>query len=152
MGSQVGNGECWTLAHDALVAVAEKCSFRGQDPCMASQGLIHGYLIYSYIPSPSKPEPQGKVRDAGVARGDIIQLLKAHFKYAGGEAWAGDPDHTAVITGVEPNGVVRVVQQNVAGKKRVESGKYDMSQMVSGEVRIFRAVGENWIGKLDPKW
>ncbi len=152
MGSQVGDGECWTLANNALVAVASKCSSRGQEPCMASQSFIHGYLMYSYIPALSNPEPQGKIRDAGVARGDIIQLLKAHFKYPGGEAWAGDPDHTAVITGVEPNGVLRVVEQNVSGKKRVQTGRYDMTQMVSGEVRIFRAVGESWIGKLDPKW
>lgn len=152
MGSQVGDGECWTLAHNALVVVAAKCSSRGQEPCMTSQGLVHGYLRYSYIPSSTNPEPQGKVRDAGVARGDIIQLLKAHFKYPGGEAWAGDPDHTAVITGVEPNGVVRVVEQNVGGKKRVQTGKYDMAQLVSGEVRIFQAVGDSWIGKLDPTW
>lgn len=152
MGSQVGDGECWTLANHALAAVASKCSSHDQEPCMASQSFIHGYLIYSYIPSSSNPEPQGKVRDGGVARGDIIQLFKAHFKYPGGEAWAGDPDHTAVITGVESNGVLRVVEQNVGGKRRVQIGKYDMSQMVSGEVRIFRAVGESWIGKLDPKW
>jgi hypothetical protein len=153
MGSQVGNGECWTLANDALKAVATKRSSRGQEPCMASQSFVHGYLMYSYIPSALKLEPQGKVRDAGVARGDIIQLYKAHFKYPdGGQAWAGDPDHTAVIAGVEPDGVLRVVEQNVGGKKRVQTGKYNMAYMVSGEVRIFRAVGESWIGKLDPTW
>jgi hypothetical protein len=153
MGSQVGDGECWTLANNALKVVATKCSSRGQEPCMASQSFIHGYLMYSYFPSSSIPEPQGKVEGAGVARGDIIQLYKAHFKYPdGGQAWAGDPDHTAVITGVEPDGVLRAVEQNVGGKKRVQPGKYNMAQMVSGEVRIFRAVGESWIGTLDPTW
>ena len=152
MGSQVGDGECWTLANNALKAVAAKCSSRGQEPCMASQSYIHGYLMYSFVQSASRPEPQGKVKDAGVARGDVIQLYKAHFKYPGGEMWAGAPDHTAVITGVDSDGVLRVVEQNVGGKKRVQPGKYNLAQMVSGEVRIYRAVGESWIGKLDPKW
>jgi hypothetical protein len=44
------------------------------------------------------------------------------------------------------------VEQNVGGKKRVQPGKYNLAQMVSGEVRIYRAVGESWIGKLDAKW
>ncbi|KAN0115104.1 hypothetical protein V8E51_004648 [Hyaloscypha variabilis] len=153
MGNKVGNGECWTLANDALKAVAATCSSRGQEPCMASQGVIHGYLMYSYVPSSANTEPQGKVRDTGVARGDVIQLYKAHFKFPdGGQAWAGNPDHTAVITGVEPDGVLRVVQQNSGGKKIVQTGKYNMAHIVSGEVRIFRAVGESWIGKLDPTW
>ena len=152
MGSQVGDGECWTLANNALKAVAAKCSSRGQEPCMASQSFIHGYLMYSFVPSAVRSEAQGNVKNAGVARGDVIQLYKAHFKYPGGEMWAGVPDHTAVITGVDSDGVLRVVEQNVGGKKRVQPGKYNLAQMVSGEVRIYRAVGESWIGKLDPKW
>lgn len=119
---------------------------------MASQSYVHGYLMYSFVPSASRPETQGKVKNAGVARGDVIQLYKAHFKYPGGEAWAGAPHHTAVITGVDSDGVLRVVEQNVGGKKRVQPGKYNLAQMASGEVRIYRAVGESWIGKLDPKW
>jgi len=153
MGIQVGNGECWTLANDALKAVAAKCSSRGREPCMASQGVIHGYLLYSFVPSSPNPEPQGKVTDTIVARGDIIQLYSAHFKFPdGGQARAGKPDHTAVITGVEPDGVLRIVQQNSGGKKFVQTGKYNMAHLVSGEVRIFRAVSESWIGKLDPTW
>lgn len=92
--------------------------------------------------------------EAGVARGDVIQLLSAHFKSKDGrsEKWAGAPDHTAVITGVESNGVLRVVEQNVGGVKRVRNGEYNMEELVKGEVRIFRAVGESWVGKLDPRW
>jgi hypothetical protein len=102
----------------------------------------------------SYPEPKGGVREAGVARGDIVQLLSAHFKSKDGrsEKWAGAPDHTAVVVFVEPNEVVRVVEQNIAGVKKVREGSYDMSEMVKGEVRIFRAVGERWVGKLDPTW
>ena len=74
----------------------------------------------------------------------ITQLLTPHYSIA--------PDHTAVIIGIEPNGVLNVVEQNVGGVKRVQEGSYDMSEFVEGEVRIFRAVGEGWVGKLDPTW
>jgi hypothetical protein len=122
---------------------------------MPSQSLLHGFLIYSYIPSVSPhPEPRGGTLEAGVARGDILQLRTAHFKAKDGmsEKWAGAPDHTAVVVGVEPNGAVRVVEQNVGGVKRVREGSYDMSELVRGEARIFRAVGESWAGKLEPRW
>ncbi len=65
---------------------------------------------------------------------------------------AGDPDHTAVITAVEPSGLLRVVEQNVGGVKRVREGRYDMSEMTAGEVRIFRAVGMGWLGELKADW
>lgn len=144
MGQQVGNGECWTLAREGLEAIG----------AMPSQMLIHGALVYSCLPAQSSnPQPQGSILDAGVARGDVIQILKAHFQLKnGGSAWAGDPDHTAVITSVEPNGVLKVVEQNVGGVKKVKTGSYDMSTMVTGELRIYRAVSESWAGKLDPNW
>ncbi|TAQ87867.1 hypothetical protein B7494_g3805 [Chlorociboria aeruginascens] len=150
---QVGDGECWTLANNSLIATASNCTSRGQEPCMSSQSYVHGYLIFSFVPAVSPyPEPKGGVLQAGVARGDVIQLLSTYFKAkdGGSEKWAGAPDHTAVVVEVEPNGVLRVLEQNVGGVKRVQDGRYDISELVKGEMRIFRAVGETWLGKLDP--
>ncbi|CZT08200.1 related to myosin tail region-interacting protein MTI1 [Rhynchosporium agropyri] len=154
MGSKVGNGECWTLANEALKAVATTYKAHNQEPCMASQSLVHGHILYTYIPTQSRqPVPAGGILAAGVARGDIIQILKAKFESAnGGWQTAGDPDHTAVITGVDPDGTLRVVQQNVGGKKIVMKGTYDMNEMTTGEVRIFRAVGADWLGELNTDW
>jgi hypothetical protein len=153
MGTQVGDGECWTLANEGLKAVAANCTSRGQEPCMASQSYVHGSLIYSFIPATSsRPSPPGGVREAGVARGDIIQFLSAHFKKGGSEQWAGMPDHTSVITSVEPNGLLRVVESNTGGVKVVKTGSYDMADLVGGEVRIFRPVAQSWVGELDPTW
>ncbi len=70
----------------------------------------------------------------------------------GSQKWAGDPDHTAVITHVEANGVLGVLEQNVGSSKRVQTGSYNMVELVNGDVRIFRAVGESWVGTLNPKW
>ena len=155
MGKQVGDGECWTLASDGLKAIAATCTARGQEPCMPSQSYIHGGTVYSLIPLTTPDQNPGRsLVAAGVARGDILQILTAHFKSKDGlrQAWAGDPDHTAVITGVDRNGVLQVVEQNVGGVKKVRTGSYDLSEMTKGEVRIFRAVGTSWIGPLDPNW
>jgi hypothetical protein len=122
---------------------------------MTSQSLIHGFPVYTLVPEVKPdPNPGQSILNAGVARGDIIQILTAHFKSKDGrrQAWAGAPDHTAVVTGIDSNGVLAVVEQNVGGVKKVQVGSYNLSEMVKGEVRIFRAVGEGWIGPLDPTW
>lgn len=141
------------MAAEALKAVAADGADRGVEPCMASQGVVHGYAVYKWLP-PKPQEPSGGIQAAGVARGDIAQFLSCHFKKKNGlgESWAGAPDHTAVITGVESNGVLRVVEANAGGVKTVQTGMYDFSELAAGEVRIFRAVGEGWIGPLDPSW
>ncbi|KAG9232754.1 putative altered inheritance of mitochondria protein 3 [Amylocarpus encephaloides] len=124
-GRQVGDGECWTLANEALKAVA---------------------LTYH--------NPSRSAQEAGVARGDVLQILAAVFKSKDGlrTSWAGDPDHTAVVTGIAHDGKLSVVESNVGGVKKVQVGSYDLSEMTKGEVRIFRAVGESWAGPMDPNW
>lgn len=152
MGQQVGNGECWTLANEALKAIAEECKSQNQEPPMSSQSYVHGALIYEYLP-PQLPNPPGGVLAAGVARGDVIQYLSAHFKMKnGGQSWAGAPDHTAVVTGVERYGRIRIVQSNSGGVKTVQEASVDFEELVAGEIRIFRAVGVNWVGELSPTW
>lgn len=152
MGSQVGNGECWTLAHEALKAIAAEEMARGGEPCLPSQSLIHGYKIYQFLP-PAPCEPSGGIHAAGVARGDIIQYLSAHFKHKnGGQSWAGAPDHTAVVTGVERDGSLKIVQSNSGGVKTVQVGTVNFNDLVGGEIRIFRAVPESWVGAMDPSW
>ncbi|OBT55743.1 hypothetical protein VE04_03914 [Pseudogymnoascus sp. 24MN13] len=153
MGTQVGNGECWTLANNGLIAVASACTDRGEEPCMASQGYVHGVLIYEKI-GRKHPEPHGGVLSAGVARGDILQFWKARLEAKDGRSWksAGAPDHTAVITRVENNGVLKTLEQNMGGVKTVKEGSYDVDELVEGEVRIFRAAGVNWVGPLEATW
>ena len=56
------------------------------------------------------------------------------------------------MTAVDSDGTLRVVEQNVGGKKVVMKGRYNMKEMVSGEVRIFRAVGVSWLGELNTEW
>lgn len=132
------------------MAIANECRARNEEPCLVSQSYVHGYLIYTFIP-PKPSDPPGGVLAAGVARGDILQFLSAHLKRKDGmgESFAGVPDHTAVVTRVEANGVLRTVEQNIGGVKIVKEGIYDLSEMVGGEVRIYRAAGERWLKPLD---
>jgi len=69
-----------------------------------------------------------------------------------GNSYRGAPHHTAVITAVERNGILKVLEQNVGPTKKVMDGTVDLSEMVSGEVRVFRPVGENWLVPLDLSW
>jgi len=68
------------------------------------------------------------------------------------ESWLGDPDHTAVVTTVERDGRLRILEQNVGGIKRVKEGVYNLGTLVEGDVKIFRAAPESWGGKLEPRW
>ncbi|KAH0543275.1 hypothetical protein FGG08_002439 [Glutinoglossum americanum] len=163
IGTQVGNGECWTLAHDALEAVAKECNARGEEPPMVSSGTTHGCCIYAHF-IPSAPSPPDGLEAAGVARGDILQFKSSHFVSKDpnnvlkrSESWAGArkgtlgvPDHTAVVVGVR-GPLLTVLEQNTGGVKRVVEGAYRLDEMVDGEVRVFRPVGESWC-PLDTSW
>jgi len=134
MGAQVGNGECWTLAHDALEAAAG---------LMSSQQTAHGACIFAHHPPASPRQTEG----VGLRRGDILQFLNAKWVHPdGGWAAAGAPDHTAVVTNAWKEGetwVCAVLEQNVGGIKRVQTGEYRLgagSGMCQGAVRGFRAV------------
>ena len=91
MGKQVGNGECWTLAHDALQEVQNFVNPR----VMVSNGTIHGQCIYQRDGSNTIFGDLDTVRP-----GDIVQYLECKFeRRQNGRVvlWssAGAPDHTS---------------------------------------------------------
>jgi myosin tail region-interacting protein MTI1 len=91
MGRQVGNGECWTLAHDALELVQGSV----QPRCMVSSGTIHGQCVYL---REGGRTVRGDLRD--VRTGDVAQYLECKFeRRVNGRlvqsSSAGAPDHTS---------------------------------------------------------
>ena len=91
LGRQVGNGECWTLAHDALEFVQGVV----QPKCMVSSGTIHGQCIF-------RREGTNTLFGTleGVRPGDIIQYLECKFERRQNgrlvySSSAGAPDHTS---------------------------------------------------------
>lgn len=141
MGTQVGNGECWTLAQQA---VAQGCSGQAQEPA----GTNFGSLIASFSAS-SHGHPS--VYKDEVRRGDVIQFYAVETQSQDGRQHAsyGAPDHTAVVTQNTPGSwKFQLVHQNIGGVKRVQTGTFDASEVVKGQVKIYRVVGKEWAGDL----
>jgi hypothetical protein len=140
-GLQVGNGECWTLAAEAIKASSA-------EGAMSSQNLIHGALIYEQH-GPYAP----RLQLDEVRRGDVIQFLNAYFETKDGQGRvirqmkSGNPDHTSVVTSAGVP-LVHVVHQNLGGVKRVATGTYNFSELVSGQIRVFRVMPREWAGEL----
>jgi hypothetical protein len=93
VGRQVGDGECWTLAHDALEFVQQTVEPR----CMVSNGKIHGQVVFA---CDAGQAVGGSVE--AVRTGDIVQYLECKFeRRVNGRvvhsSSAGAPDHTAYV-------------------------------------------------------
>ena len=110
IGKQVGNGQCWTLAADALKAA-------GAEP-------PRGYTFGDEIP----------LED--MQPGDILQFKTTRIEEPGYWAVMGTPDHTAVVYSIGDR--TFILHQNVGGKKYVQTFDIDFDNMTSGRVQVFR--------------
>jgi len=112
LSKQVNNGECAMLVTDGLK------SARGK-PC------VHVGTSYVWGREVSPNDT--------VLPGDIVQLEECDFK--NGERW---PHHTRVIRKVLAPSRYEVLEQNVNGRRTVEPGQMDLSQLTKGQVAIYR--------------
>jgi hypothetical protein len=109
MGKVVGNGECWTLANEAVTV-------SGAEP-------------------PISRNFGQKIPWREALPGDIIQFRECTFTTPnGGTVKAGLPDHTAIITGVKGD-VIEVIEQN---PKPVSVGSYPVGGLVKGTFDVYR--------------
>jgi len=130
MGQQVGNGECWTLAKEALSSIPSLYS---------SMGLVHGHIIYEQVCG------QTPLMVDEIRRGDIVQFLTARFEGRNWSSTAGMPDHTAVVEFVSGD-KLHVLQQNTGGVKKVSRGETQLDRLKSGEIRVYRPIWKEWMG------
>jgi hypothetical protein len=144
MGHQVGNGECWTLSQQAI---DNACG----GVAMSPQGLTHGALVYHIKDNPANPLA---FKDE-IRRGDVIQFKLCKFEKRNssgqvtGHSQSGAPDHTSIVTGVSPDRmVIYVVHQNVNGNRTVQRGETSFGDLVSGEIKVYRVVWQQWLGDL----
>ena len=135
MGQQVGRGECWDLAHDALLKGCGKHAF-------VSTYTHHGYPILEIIGTSSGPSvvrgPEDEIRE-----GDVLQFTSAQFRDGGEVRTAGAPDHTAVVIGKNGD-KLEVAEQNVGGVRVVKSGSYVLKHIEAGSVVVYRPVPSEW--------
>lgn len=113
LGMQVGNGECWTLAADALI-------YAGAKPA-------EGYVFGDKIPM------------SGIQAGDILQFENALF--VGTTYWLrlGFPHHTAIVDTVQGTTVV-ILHQNYNNSRVVRMTTLDFADFKGGTVTAYRAV------------
>lgn len=112
LGNKVGNGECWTLANEAL-------KYAGAKPA----------VWYTF----------GREIGLGeVVPGDILQFESARFEDANSYAIMGTPNHTVVVYSVVGKDIY-ILHQNF-GQKIVTSYKINFDQMTQGKAWAYRPV------------
>lgn len=111
LGTKVGNGECWTLADEALKAAGVSHTI----------GTNFGQ----------------EITIEGVAPGDVLQMRECVFEFPnGGKVYAGMPDHTAILTSKRAaDGSVSVLEQNPSP---VKVGNYNFKYLTKGEYKFYR--------------
>ena len=113
LGRQVGNGECWTLAFDALRAAG------------ARHDQAHRYIFGQSVTGQMMP-------------GDILQFENCLFQ--GSNYWMQMAHHTAIIHSMESPGVYRILHQNVGGNRRVQLGRINTGDLRRGTLAAYRPV------------
>ena len=112
-GKEVGNGECWTLAADALL-------YAGAKP---AQGYVFGKTVALESALP----------------GDVVQFYSAVFGGPYYFTFLGLPHHTAVVDAVQGTKFT-LLHQNLNHVRLVKMTVIDMSELRSGTVTVYRAV------------
>ncbi|DAA74189.1 TPA_exp: Uncharacterized protein A8136_3687 [Trichophyton benhamiae CBS 112371] len=158
VGLTIGDGECWTLAYKALQHAGQKALREGREPPMLSTGRVHGCLIFEWTACAEYPITYssgilGHV-PTGIRAGDILELNDGRFRTRytalAGLGLVGTQHeenvrfsaHTAVIVAVKmEDSTLGVVEQNGRARCVVAENEYNLSNMVSGVVRIYRPIG-----------
>jgi hypothetical protein len=118
-GKTVGNGECWTLAAEALASAgARRPGVNGVGPLDFGRKL----------------EPRETILP-----GDVVQFEKAKFvhKTEKAESSAVLPHHTAVVAKVDGK-TVTLLHQNFGGKRFVHSTVINLDERTEGTADFFR--------------
>lgn len=104
----VGDGECWTLAADAIKYTNSTAQLTEENRLLTSIGRTHGHLLFAGKADPVKGQC-GRWRGGdrmrsnwgGIRRGDIVEWRTAKCRELNGAPGSyvtlGAPEHTAVI-------------------------------------------------------
>ncbi len=149
-GRPVARGECWDIAHEAILHAGTLCAPR--DAPILSTSRAHGHLLFCGRPGVGR----WRGGDDRLRAGDVVEWRSVRIGAAqfGAFAVLGDPDHTAVLVedtvpryavadgeSVRPAdvGVLTVVEQTAGRAPKRDS--YDLAKLQEGEVWVYRPVG-----------
>jgi hypothetical protein len=150
-GRPVASGECWDIAHEALLHAASLCT-SPRDAPIPSTSRAHGHLLFCGRPGIGR----WRGGDDRLRAGDVVEWRTVRIGGAqfGAFSTLGNPDHTAVLVedtfprcavadgaSVRPAdvGILTVVEQSAGRVPRRES--YDLAKLQEGEVWVYRPVG-----------
>ena len=139
-GEQVGDGECASLASQALRAAGAKG--RGADRPEKGDYTWGGQVFYIEAQQ-SATRTEGKPFD--IKPGDIIQLRDVKFagRRPGGTYSMTFGHHTAIVAGVEDGGqTIHIFHQNFGGKKIVMTATYKLADLKEGWLRFYRPISQ----------
>lgn len=128
-GKPVGDGECWTLADQALKYVNDLLKSDGrEDFLLETIGRTHGHLIFAGEGGSSKEEQVGRWRGGdrkrddwgGVRRGDIVEWYKTTCSEVGARkgSWVSQPENALHL---EPN--IHAYSKVLQPSQTVNSGR-----------------------------
>lgn len=138
LGSQVGNGECWTLAERAL----QNAGARTSTEIMGRIGPDDDYVWGDAITA------------ASLEVGDIIQFRRYTYRYDSSDgSWREEsrPHHTAIVASApDTSGSVEVFECNVNGSRNVQRNRLYLRTGTSsgGSVTVS---GQMWFYRPQPR-
>ena len=113
LGTQVGNGECWTLAADAMRA--------------AGAGRPDRYVFGREL------EPDEPIAPGDVLHFDAVKVVEGRRTLT-----LGSPNHVAVVSQVLGPNRVKILHQNFGGKRTVMELDLNLAAMTEGKTKIYR--------------
>jgi hypothetical protein len=139
-GQRVGDGECGTLAMQALQSVGARTNLGPWGPWA---NYVWGSLVLEELGSAGGGVPAAGSFDA-VKPGDVVQFSNADFvlNTPTYRSWQSYPHHTAIIEAYLGGGKFSVLQQNVNGNMTVQRGVIDFSQLTAGTVWVYQPISK----------
>ena len=132
LGKQVGNGDCYAFAINALMNSGGARGFRDNP---GAGDYVWGKLVYYQERNKSGTKSSGAKQF--IFPGDIVQFRNCQFSGKGW--WYGFGHHTAVIVATANGGdALRILHQNHNGKKSVTALTIRAHTLEKGWFRVYR--------------
>jgi hypothetical protein len=137
LGQQVGDGECGTLAQEAIKEAGGKAvNLFTESP--GPGDYVWGELVFTLEMKDGKRKREPTT--AVAKPGDVIQYRDVVLRSSRGIYLM--VHHTAIVAEVKSSGEMLVFEQNMQGKKEVTKGTLRPTELAGGWVRVYRPVAK----------
>jgi hypothetical protein len=141
VGKKVGGGECSSLAYAALKAAgAKELNDFNNNP--GDGDYVWGRHVYT-VTAQQGTAVEEAAGGNKIKPGDVVQFRDATFEgRQNGRSYSmAYGHHTAVVLKMNRRtGVMKILEQNVNGKRYVQQGTLVLKDLRSGWLRVYRPV------------